>query len=308
MKSETTSPNVFFCALLTVVTTLACAPEVPNLDPEVHLSEIESWHARRVESLRRPDSWFSLAGLYWLEPGPNSFGSDPSNNVVFPPSASPRIGSFIRSGNSVEMNVVQGVPVTHAGQPVSSLVLSSGDRGRPPTVHLGSLQWFVIERADRIGIRLRDTENPAIAAFDGIEMFPIDVGWRIPARFDRYDPPKMIRIPNIIGTVSVQPSPGAVVFDVDGEELRIDVTGDPYGERFSIVFGDRTNADETYGGGRFLTVNAPDDRDRMFIDFNRATNPPCAFTEFATCPLPPRQNQLPVRIEAGEKVYKKLPH
>jgi len=184
----------------------------------------------------------------------------------------------------------------------------SGDRGRPPTVHLGSLQWFVIERADRIGIRLRDTENPAIAAFDGIEMFPIDVGWRIPARFDRYDPPKMIRIPNIIGTVSVQPSPGAVVFDVDGEELRIDVTGDPYGERFSIVFGDRTNADETYGGGRFLTVNAPDDRDRMFIDFNRATNPPCAFTEFATCPLPPRQNQLPVRIEAGEKVYKKLPH
>jgi len=205
------------------------------------------------------------------------------------------------------MNVRSGVPVTHDGQPVTSLDLTSSGFRRPTAVQLGSLRWFVIERADRIGIRLRDTANPAIAAFDGIEMFPISLDWRIPARFDRYDPPQMIRIPNIIGTVSVQPSPGAVVFEVDGEELRIDVTGDPEGERFSIVFGDRTNANETYGGGRFLTVNAPDERDRMFIDFNRATNPPCAFTAFATCPLPPRQNQLSVRIEAGERVYKK-PH
>jgi uncharacterized protein (DUF1684 family) len=203
------------------------------------------------------------------------------------------------------MFVERGVPVTHEGNPVATLELTAVNPWQPTTAELGSLQWFVIERADRIGIRLRDTANPAIAAFDGIEMFPISLDWRIPARFDRYDPPKIIQIPNIIGTVSAQPSPGAVVFEVAEGEYRLDVTGDPNGDRFSIVFGDRTNSNETYGGGRFLTVNAPDDRGRMFVDFNRATNPPCAFTEFATCPLPPRQNQLPVRIEAGEKVYAK---
>lgn len=284
---------------------LACTTELPNIDPDTHRAEIEAWHAQRIESLRSPDSWFSLVGLYWLEPGPNSFGSGPGNNLVFPPSTPARIGSLIRTGETVEMSVEAGVPVTRDGRPVTSLVMSSDNTARPTVVQLGSLQWFVIERVDRIGIRLRDTASAAIAAFDGIDMFPISLEWRIPARFDRYDPPEMIRIPNIIGTVSVQPSPGAVVFDVDGEGLRLDVTGDPNGERFSIVFGDRTNAEETYGGGRFLTVHAPDDRGRMFIDFNKATNPPCAFTEFATCPLPPRQNQLPVRIEAGEKVYKK---
>ena len=287
---------------------LACAPDLPVQDPEQHRTEIEAWHSRRVEALRRPESWFSVVGLYWLKAGPNSFGSDSNNTLVFPAAAPPVIGTFVRTGNSVEMNVEPGVPVTHDGDVVSSLDFSSDDPRRPTLARLGSFQWFVIERADRIGIRLRDTAAPAIAAFDGIEMFPINLEWRIPARLDRYDPPKMIRIPNTVGTVSVQPSPGAVVFEVNGEKLRLDVTGDPNGERFSIVFGDRTNATETYGGGRFLTVNAPDEQDRIFIDFNRATNPPCAFTAFATCPLPPRQNHLPVRVEAGEKVYKHSGH
>ncbi|MFC1639791.1 DUF1684 domain-containing protein [Gemmatimonadota bacterium] len=291
-----------------LIVCLACSPEPPTIDPDTHLAEIEEWHSRRVESLKQPDSWFSVVGLYWLEAGPNSFGSDSNNTLVFPAAAPPRIGMFFRTGTSVEMVVEAGVPVTHDGDMVSSLELTSNDPRRPTVARLGSFQWFVIERADRVGIRLRDTAAPAIEAFDGIEMFPISLSWRIPARLDRYDPPKMIRIPNIIGTVSVQPSPGAVVFEVDGEELRLDVTGDPNGERFSIVFGDRTNAAETYGGGRFLTVNAPDENGHMFIDFNKATNPPCAFTAFATCPLPPRQNHLTARIEAGEKIYKHSGH
>jgi uncharacterized protein (DUF1684 family) len=305
VKEKTSTPDIRLRIMPALVASLACSPGLPNLDPDNHRIEIEAWHAQRVESLRRPDSWLSLAGLYWLEAGPNSFGSDSRNNLVFPQSAPPRIGVFSRTGNSVEMKVQAGVPVTHNGLPVTSLTLTSEDPRYPTTAQLGSLHWFAIERAGRIGIRLRDTENPAIAAFDDIEMFPVSQDWRIPARFDRYDPPKMIRIPNIIGTVSVAPSPGAVVFEVEGEDLRIDVTGDPDGERFSIVFGDRTNANETYGGGRYLTVKAPEKGDRMFIDFNRATNPPCAFTEFATCPLPPRQNLLPVRVEAGEKAYQK---
>jgi len=294
--------------LLGAATFLACSPELPALDPEAHRTEIEAWHARRVEALKQPDSWFSVVGLYWLEPGANSFGSGASNNLVFPASAPATIGSFVRTGTSVEMQVVDNIPVTSNGEVVSTLELASDATGRPTVAQLGSLQWFVIQRGERIGIRLRDTAAPAIAAFNDIETFPISLDWCIPARFDRYEPAKMIRIPNVLGTVSVEPSPGAVVFEVSGQKLRLDVTGDPDGDRFSIVFGDETNAIETYGGGRFLTVDAPDERGRMFVDFNKATNPPCAFTAFATCPLPPRQNQLDLRIEAGEKVYRGLGH
>lgn len=299
-------PMLTYLAAMTAP--LACVSDLPIPDADSHRAEIEEWHAGRIESLKLPDSWFSLVGLYWLEAGSSSFGSDSGNAVVFPQTAPRRIGTFVRIGNTVEMTVDRGIPVSLSGQPVGSLRLTSDDPRRPVVARLGSLEWFVIERADRVGIRLRDTENAAIAAFNGIEMFPVSTEWLIPARFERYDPPRTIMIPNVIGTASAEPSPGAVVFEVDGERLRLDVTGDPEGDRFSIVFGDRTNAIETYGGGRFLTVDAPDERGRLLIDFNKATNPPCAFTAFATCPLPPRQNLLPVRIEAGERAYRAAGH
>jgi len=129
----------------------------------------------------------------------------------------------------------------------------------------------------------------------------VSLDWRLEARFDPYTPPKMIEVPNVLGQITPSPSPGAVVFRVGRERFRLDVTGNPEGRSFSIVFGDETNGLESYGGGRFLTVDAPDEDGRLFIDFNRAYNPPCVFTEFATCPLPPPQNNLAVRIEAGEK-------
>lgn len=198
------------------------------------------------------------------------------------------------------MEVEPGVPVTHDGEQVSSLVLYPGEGGRPPTARLASLRWQVIQRQDLIGIRLRDTAHPAIAEFEGITMFPVSLDWRIPATFDSYDPPRILEVPNVLGQISEQPSPGAVVFRIGGERFRLDVTGDPEGQSLSVVFGDETNGLETYGGGRFLTVPAPDEEGRLFIDFNRSYNPPCVFTAFATCPLPPPQNKLPVRIEAGE--------
>jgi uncharacterized protein (DUF1684 family) len=128
----------------------------------------------------------------------------------------------------------------------------------------------------------------------------VSLAWRIPAEFDRYDPPRMIEVPNVLGQISEQPSPGAVVFRVDGKRLRLDGTGDPDGDSFSIVFGDETNGLETCGGGRFQEVDVPDESGRTFIDFNKAYTPPCVFTAFATCPLPTPENRLPVRIEAGE--------
>jgi uncharacterized protein (DUF1684 family) len=165
------------------------------------------------------------------------------------------------------------------------------------------LSWFVIERFGQYGVRLRDSAAPAFREFDGIDRYPTDAGWRILGRFEPYDPPKEIPAPNVLDVPSTSNSPGAVVFEVDGEEYRLDVTGDPASRRFSVVFGDETNGGETYGGGRFLSVDAPSEGDWIVIDFNRAYNPPCVFTAFATCPLPPPQNKLALRVEAGEKMY-----
>lgn len=284
------------------ITATACQPDLPQIDPDLHQAEIQAWQVRRVEGLKAPTGWLSVIGLDWLEPGENTFGSDPSNDVVFPAieGVPARAGSFFLENGQVRMDVAPGVPITEGGKQVTTLMLYSAGGGRPPTAHLASLQWQVIQRQDLIGIRLRDTADPAIEAFQGIEMFPVSLDWRIPARFQPYDPPRMIDVPNVLGQITPQASPGAVVFRVDGKKFSLDVTGDPDGQSFSIVFGDETNGLESYGGGRFLTVDAPDEEGRLYIDFNRANNPPCVFTEFATCPLPPRQNILTVRIEAGE--------
>ncbi len=292
-------------ALTCLAPTLGCAPDPPLPDPETHRAGIEAWQAERFAELREPEGWLSVVGLYWLESGANSFGADSSNDVVLPAGSGvpPRAGSFILDGDSVRMEVDPGVPITHQGAPVSSLPLASDLSGRPTVARLGSLLWYVIQRQELKGIRLKDTANPAIAEFAGVESFPVALEWYILARFDRYDPPRVIAVPNVLGTVTEQPSPGAVVFRVAGRRYRLDVTGDPEAARFSLVFGDRTNGQETYGGGRFLEVNAPDERGATFIDFNRAYNPPCVFTAFATCPLPPPQNRLTVRIEAGERMY-----
>lgn len=280
-----------------------CVADLPQLDPEVHRAEVEAWHSNRLEGLRRSDGWLSVVGLEWLDPGENSFGADSANDLVFPGENVPaRAGSFFLEGEEVRMDVEPGVEIKVGDEFVTSSVLSSGGYGRPTTARMGSLSWQVIQRQELIGIRLRDTASAALAAFDGIETFPLSLDWRIPARFDRFDPPRVIEVPNVLGQINEQESPGAIVFRVDGERLRLEVTGDPDGESFFVVFGDRTNGAETYGGGRFLEVDAPDEEGRTYIDFNKAYNPPCVFTAFATCPIPPPQNRLPVRIEAGEKV------
>ncbi len=289
---------------LTVAAALSCTPELPTPDPARHRADVQAWQERRVEGIKQPDGWLSVVGLYWLEQGTNDFGSDSSNPIVFPGADVPsRVGTFVLNGDAVRMDVAPGVVVTSDGEPVTSLVLSSDASGRTTVARLASLLWYVIERQDLVGIRLKDTANAAIRQFDGIDTFPVDVDWIISARFDRYDPPKTIEVPNVLGFTSLQPSPGAVVFRVNGESYRLDVTGDPDAGSFFMTFGDATNGLESYGGGRFLTVAAPDERGRTYIDFNLAYNPPCVFTAFATCPLPPPQNRLPIRVEAGEKNY-----
>ena len=158
------------------------------------------------------------------------------------------------------------------------------------------------------GIRLRDSENPRIAGFTGIERFPVSEKWRIEAQFKPYDSVKIISVPTVLGTIDQSPCTGALVFEIDGREYSLDPITDEGSPGFFIIFGDATNGKETYGAGRFLGAEAAGPGGKVILDFNKAYNPPCAFSPFATCPLPPKQNVLPVAVTAGEKAYAGGPH
>lgn len=270
--------------------------------PTSYPQEIEAWRQERIAGLKRENGWLSLVGLFWLDEGENRFGSAPSGKVIFPAGTAPALaGTFERHGKEVRVHAAPGVDLTHDGKPVTDLLLNA-EAGGPTELALGSLRFFVIQRGDRIGVRVKDIKSPAMAAFKGIDSYPLRQDWRIDARFEPYDPPKPIAVPNILGQIESSPSPGALVFEKDGKTYRLDVLEQDKDGSLFLVYGDGTNGHETYGGGRFLEAPAPKDG-RVLVDFNKSYNPPCAFTAFATCPLPPKQNKLALHVEAGEKKY-----
>lgn len=274
-------------------------------DPAAYRKEIEEWRAKRNDSLKKEDSWLTLAGLFWLKPGENRFGGDPGKNVVIlPKGKAPGVaGVFVREGDQVTLRVEPGLALTADGKEVTAgMALKKDTDGKPTVLKLGSLTFYLIQRGDRIGVRIKDSASAVRAAFHGLDTYPIRPEWRVTARFEPYDPPKKVAIPNVLGQVDDIPSPGAVVFDHEGKTHRIDaIPGGDKGELF-LIFADRTNGKETYGAGRFLDTDPPRDG-KVVVDFNTAYNPPCAFTAFATCPLPPPQNKLALAIEAGEKDF-----
>lgn len=281
------------------------SPTRPTFDEAAWRAEVEAWRVERDHHLREPDGWLTLAGLYWLKEGANTFGSDASSDLVFPAGKVPgRIGSLVRSGERVEVRVEPGVGLAADGVPIAApeLPLVADASGKPTLLTLGSLSFHVIRRGERLGVRLKDSESALLASFAGVDSFPLAASWRVVARFEPYTPPKKIRIPNVLGDSSDADCPGALVFERDGQTVRLEPTGEP-GQEMFLVFGDTTNGHATYGGGRFLDVPAPADDGTVVVDFNRAYNPPCVFTPYATCPLPPRQNRLNLPIEAGEKMF-----
>jgi uncharacterized protein (DUF1684 family) len=202
----------------------------------------------------------------------------------------------------------QGVEITADGKtvnaPISTLELKDdNDDGGPTVLKLGTLLINVVKRGERIGVRVKDTDNPARLEFKGLEYYPIDPKWRLEARFEPYQPPKKIPITNVLSMTENEVSPGALAFEVGGKTYRIDPILEKGETDLFVMIADETTGSETYGAGRYLYVAPSDASGRVMIDFNKAYNPPCAFTNYATCPLPPRQNRLPFRIEAGEKKY-----
>jgi uncharacterized protein (DUF1684 family) len=278
-------------------------PSVQNDPGAAVRQEVESWRQERLKGLKNENGWLTLVGLFWLDEGENRFGSDPGGKVVLPQGKAPAVaGTLVRHGDAVTVRVAPGAKVAHDGQPVTELALQSDAKGKPVVLEMGTLSFFVIQRGDRIGVRVRDKESQTLASFQGLEYFPVDSAWRVEARFEPYKPQKSFPVPNILGMVEDTPSPGAVVFERGGKTYRLDAFEESDKGDLFLVFGDQTNGHETYGAGRFLVTEVPKDG-KVVVDFNKSYNPPCAFTAFATCPLPLPQNRLPLRVEAGEKTY-----
>lgn len=247
-----------------------------------------------------PDGWLALAGLYWLQPGANIFGGDPALDIVFPTKAPDTLGTFWLDGDSVYMTMAPGLQAQVKDQTVDQYPLS----GMANTLIFSyeDLSWIYLKRTNKSGIRLWDRKHPNIADTVHIDRYPIDPNWRIPAQWVPDSSGQTIRIRNVLDMEMDLETEGRLQFEYQGKSFELTALegGD---DTYFIIFSDATSGGETYGGGRYLYVDIPDSNSMTYLDFNKAYNPPCAFTEFATCLLPPAENRLELAITAGELNY-----
>lgn len=259
--------------------------------PASYRAEVERWRVAREQQLKAEDGWLSVAGLFWLKEGDNRIGTNPACEIALPAgTAALNAGVARLSGGHVRVSLASG--------PTSELF--SDASGRPNVVPVGRLKLLLISRGGRYAIRLKDNESAMRRNFTGLRWFPVDGSWRIRAKFTAYPEMRKLVFNTVAGVKEEMPNPGYVSFVRDGREYRLDAVSE--GPGFLFVFRDGTSGKTTYGGARFLNTEAP--RSGMVIlDFNRAINPPCAFTPYATCPLPPPQNRLKLPVAAGEMKY-----
>jgi hypothetical protein len=274
---------------------------------EAYRAEVQKWRADRETRLKADGGWLSLAGLFWLNEGPNRFGTDPAGDIVLPEGSAPaKAGVFELRAGQVTVALLPGASGRVAGKPVSGTTAMKPDTsGSTEVLEMGALSMNVIERGGKVGIRLKDKNSAARRDFTGLRWFGVREDYRVEARWVSHPQPKPVKVPNVLGQSESMPSPGYAEFTLDGKPLRLDgVLEDPRAEQLFFILRDQTSGKETYGAGRFLYTDLPK-AGKVVLDFNKAYNPPCAFTPYATCPLPPPQNWMPVRVEAGEMAYGK---
>lgn len=272
------------------------APE-PDAATADLVAQTDAWHARRLESLRAPDGWLSLVAFEWLEPGRNRVGRAPGSEVLYAGFPSDDVGAIVVDGDSVRFEAADGVVVQ--GVPEGGVLRTDAD-GEPTLLAIGDIRFYVIVRGGRLAVRIKDAAAQTRAQFRGIERFPVSESWRITAEFVAAGEGETIGLDSVIGVREVSPVSGRVRFERDG--VRVDAVLFPSGDGGSLLrFADATNGSDTYGAGRYLYVEPPTDGASVVLDFNRAYNPPCAFTVFATCTIPPASNQFSFPVTAGER-------
>jgi len=261
---------------------------------------LDDWKAERLAFLKGENGYLNLSGLFWLKEGQNTFGGGAANDLVFPGVKTDTIGALTLRNGQVVMSVDSAHEVQVAGQNVSELLMRDDTMPDPVIASHGSLSWIIIRRDNQFALRLRDFDNPAIANFRPIDYYPTDETYRVEAIFHRYPEPRVIKVDTVIAGLDYKPwSPGVVEFELAGEHF--DLEAYDGGDELFFVFGDKTSGRGTYPAGRFLYAKKPGLDGVLVLDFNTAQNPPCAFNDFATCPVASPRNRVPVPILAGEK-------
>ncbi|MBL7857125.1 MAG: DUF1684 domain-containing protein [Cyclobacteriaceae bacterium] len=283
---------------------IACGgKEQPLLDTVAYENEINTWHEKRVAELKGVNGWLNVVGLFWLKEGINTFGSDGTNAIVFPKGKiAGQAGFFLVQNGVVTVQTLPEANIRCKGERVERQIIFHPDSAKAEVLETGPLQWFIIKRDNLLGVRLRDLESEALKKFTSIERYPVDASWRLKATLEMPSEKKVLSVANVLGQRVEQVSPGTLVFTWKGKTYRLDAL-EGNEDEFFMIMGDQTNGIETYGSGRYMYVKKPGPDGKIILDFNKAYNPPCAFTAHATCLLPPEQNRLPFEIIAGEKNY-----
>jgi uncharacterized protein (DUF1684 family) len=267
--------------------------------------ETSQWRQHREADLKAEDGWLTVSGLFWLKEGVTSIGTYAKRvDIALPEnSAAAKVGTLELANGIVTLKVSDGVAVTVNEQAVQEYVMRFDSEQPPDQFKVGSLKLGVIRRGNRYGLRVRNKNSPARLNFKGLHWFPAQEKYRLVATFTPFAEPKEIIIMNVLGDELKLKTPGLLSFELNGQQFELRPLIEDEKKLF-IIFRDLTAGDTTYPAGRFLYADLPKDG-KVTLDFNRAENPPCAFTDFATCPLPPRQNYMKTRIEAGELNYKR---
>jgi len=259
---------------------------------------INEWRAERNETIRKENGWLALTGLFWLKLGKNHFGSDPKCEIQLPDRVPANIGYLEHNGRSVSLRTNPGEKVNVNNKSVDFAILQPDISDNPSFITMNDIQLVVIQRGNRVGVRLWDNQREERRSFPARTWYDIDENFRIPAAYSAYNHPKMAFFPDLTGEKSEFPVEGYLAFEFKGNHYQLDINKEDDGTLF-VRFWDPTSADETYPTGRYLIADQEPDG-KIFIDFNKAYSPPCAFTDFATCVFAPEQNHLDFRVTAGE--------
>lgn len=277
---------------------LFCSQSTKNIEFE---NEEQEWRTERDKKMRSESSWLTIAGLFWLEQGENSFGSGEKNKIKFPKgSCAEFVGKFLLNEDKITV-ISENENLKYNGEAVKEKLLTTDAERKQDILELNDLRMWVIKRGDRYAIRLRDLNTPAFREYAGLKFFPPAEKYILEAEFELFKTPKTIKVGTVIGTEVNYICPGFVKFQLNGNEYQLDAF-ESGPKKLFFIFKDETNGHETYGASRYMTSNILKNN-KVDLNFNRAYNPPCAYSAYATCPLPPPQNYLPVKIKAGEKKY-----
>jgi uncharacterized protein (DUF1684 family) len=265
---------------------------------EEYITSVKKWRQEVNNNLRRENGWLALAGLFWLRKGENIIGSGTDSDIRLPARAPRRIGTFEYDGNNVTLNVEIDMPIEVNGVTARTALLDADQEDVPSFITFNDMRMVVVRRSKGVGIRLWDNTREQRQTFPDREWYPVKEELRVPATFIRYDVPKIVKMPDILGAILDERMEGYVAFDLFGRQHEL-IVSELTDRRLFIQFMDETNGDPTYPSGRYHYTDAHEDG-KVFIDFNKAYSPPCAFTDYATCTFPPQENHLHAKIEAGE--------